>query len=157
MNGRPPGRAFSLTEVIVATGIFALAVVAVLALLPLAVRQASSSRDLQTAARLGDAIRIQVQHLVPASSFPEFASLRLVAARDGTSLRAEDSPPADADRYFLVEVAPYGRPPLQDDLAAPLLVLTARVSWPCRTPLSGPGATTSLKQDRFSFAFALRP
>jgi hypothetical protein len=97
--------------------------------------------------------------LVPVPDFPGFTSRQLVAARDGTDLRPLDPTATTGDQYFLVELAPYAREPLQYHPDRPLLALTAKVSWPCRSPAGGTfGANNSSgSREQFNFIFALRP
>jgi type II secretory pathway pseudopilin PulG len=159
MNLRRKVVAFSLIEVVVAICVFLVAVVPLLALLPLSARQAAGSRDLQVAARLGDAIRLEAQRLVPPENFATFISMQLVAARDGSSVRLLDPAETVGDQYFLIEIGPYGRSPFQYVAEVPALVLNARVSWPYRP--GPPGAqsppTADGNRERLTFVFALRP
>jgi type II secretory pathway pseudopilin PulG len=155
-----PGRrgAFSLIEVVIAVAIFSFAAVSILALLPLTARQAAGSRDLETAARLCDAVRLEAQRLVQRADFAGFSELELVVARDGTALRPLDPTETAGEQYFLIEIAPYGRAPLQFSASTPLLVLAARVTWPFRPPGGGPApATSPANREEFGFVFALRP
>jgi prepilin-type N-terminal cleavage/methylation domain-containing protein len=143
---------FSLIEVVLAAAIFAVAVTSVLALLPLGVRQAAAARDLQAAAGLGDAVRLEVQRRVASADYGSFAALQLVASRDGSGVRPYDSSQPAGDAYFLVDVVPYGRTPLQYAATTPLLVLSARVSWPVHAANAADAGG-----ERFNFVFALRP
>ena len=158
MSGWRGVRSFSLLEVVIAAGIFSVAVVSILALLPVGARQAGAARDLQTALGLGDAVRMEVQRLVTPADFAGFSSLQLVAARDGTGLRPFDASVATGDQHFLVEVGPYTRTPLQFTAAVPLLVLSVRVSWPFHAGgARGPGGATTVRgRDRYDFLIAIR-
>ena len=60
---------FSLIEVVVAVGIFATAVVVVLAMLPGLSRQAADSADAMTAQRLPDAVRLELERLSASGGF----------------------------------------------------------------------------------------
>lgn len=154
-------RAFSLVEVIIAVGIFSVAIATVLALLPATTKQAASSRDTQTAARLPDAVKLELQRLVPFAGYAAFAGRNLVAARDGTNVRAEPAANDNVEQYFLVEAKPFpAGTPLAYNAANPILPLTVTVSWPYR-PQGPPGAflppTAAPDREQFTFNLALRP
>ena len=162
---------FSLIEVIIAGGIFSVAVATILALLPSSTKQAAGSRDLQTAARLPDAVRVALTQLVPASTYPtsfkDFADKprNLTAARDGTAVRELDLDKT-REQYFLIEVLPFKAVPLEYDPAVPLLALNIRVSWPYQ-PMGPSGALLpapagsvsefAARHDQFTFNVSLRP
>ncbi len=156
---------FSLIEVIIAVGIFSVAVATILALLPSSTKQAAGSRDLQTVARLPDAVRVALTQLVPASSYPtsytNFAATpqNLTAARDGTNVRLLDAD-VTREQYFLIEVIPFTTAPLKYDPLVPLLALNIRVSWPYQ-PMGPAGAllpaTAAASRDQFTFNVSLRP
>lgn len=157
---RPPlfTRAFSMIEVVIAVGIFTIAAATILALLPSTTRQAAGSRDIQTAARLPDAVKLALERAVPAASFATFTSANLVAARDGTQVRPVPGTDDNFEQYFLIEVSPLvGNPALRYDPLTPLLALQVRVSWPYRPP--GPFAppTQAIDREQFTFPLALRP
>jgi len=164
-------RGFSLVEVVIAVGIFALAVTALLALLPSLARQSSDSADSLTAQRLPDAIRVELRRLaisggfdalanaIPVMSAPLQDGLALVATRDGARLHSlAYLPPAEAEQipsaaqYFLVELWRFNQPPLSYDPAGATLALHARVSWPYRNP--GSAAPTPLA-DRQQITFTV--
>ena len=155
-------RAFSLIEVVIAVGIFAVAVATILAMLPSTTKQAAGSRDIQTAARLPDAVRVELQRLAPnMAAFASFAASprNLVATRDGTAVRVLDAD-ITREQYFLIEVAPFTDAALRYDAAKPILVLRIRVSWPYQ-PMGPNGtllpATEASNRDQFSFNISLRP
>ncbi|MBI2515404.1 MAG: prepilin-type N-terminal cleavage/methylation domain-containing protein [Opitutae bacterium] len=147
--------AFSLIEVVIAVGIFALAVTTALALLPALTRQSGDTTDALTAQRLPDRIRVELQRLatsggfdalanrVPVMTAPLTGGLELAAAHDGAKLHSVGYlPPALseqlplAEQYFAVEVWRFAQPPLAYDSSAAVLALYVRVSWPYRTPAS---------------------
>jgi len=137
--------AFSLIEVVFAVAIFTLAITAILALLPSTVRQVSESRDTQAAARLGDAVLLEMQHLAAQNGFDSLATgipvmddsfdtgLLLVASRDSPDVRPLATiEPVLRDQYFLVELRRFPAGQLAYDPAAAYLALSVRVSWPYR-------------------------
>jgi hypothetical protein len=144
--------AFSLVEVVIAVGIFTVAVTVMLALLPALVRQAGSSADTLTALRLPDPIRLELQRVAVAGGFdalatqarpmgtPLPATLTLVASRTVTQVQSLDyQPPAtgrivEEEQYYLVEAWQFTQPPLAFDPAGAGLALHIRVSWPYRNP-----------------------
>jgi prepilin-type N-terminal cleavage/methylation domain-containing protein len=161
---RLQARAFTLIEVIVASGLLAVAVVAVLGLQGALNRSLADVADRSRAAGLGDAIEVELRRLrempVPQSQFGRLDALarlisasdgpdplRLVASRDGTQVIRE----SDADvpglgvepraRFFLVEVRQQPAP-LNYAEGAGYLALTLTVSWPYQ-PAAGPGAAGS--------------
>jgi hypothetical protein len=166
-------RAFSLVEVVIATGVFALAVTAVLGLLPALTRQSSDSGDSLTAQRLPDSIRLELQRLsatggfdalansAPIMSAPLLDGLTLVAPRDGARLHSLvylPPPPGgriqSSEQYFLVEVWRFNRVPLSYDPLSAVLPLYARVSWPYRVPGSA-DVTPLADRQQITFAVSL--
>lgn len=157
----PLGQGFTLVEVIVAVGIFALAVAALLALLPAIGQQTAAAREAEVAARLPDGVRLQLQRLVPRGSYAAFVATALVAERDGTNVRPAPTEPDGLEQYYLIEVTPFpADAPLGYNPANPLLPLRVSISWPYRPP-SAPGtvalATKLEDRERFAFNLALRP
>ena len=163
---RKPPCAFSLLEVVVAIGILAAILVALLGSLGPAVRSAGATADAQVVARLADNIQSELERLQAdlgldglAADVPPAGSataLQLVATRDGQRLLRADGPAPAADRalndptlpgiawrdrYFLGEVT------RQIDLpyapGAGFLAVSVRVTWPFRLPEGPPvpGAT----------------
>ncbi len=139
------GRAFSLIEVVIATGIFAVAITILLALLPATVRQLADSHNAANASRLGDAIRLETQHLATQNGFDTLAGsipvmdssfdtgLLLVATRDSADVRPVNlAEPVLRDQYFLIELRRFPAGQLGYDSSAACLALSARVSWPYR-------------------------
>lgn len=151
MSCRARKRAFSLIEVVIAVGIFAIGITVVLALLPSLVRQGTESGDRLVAQRLPDAVHAELQRLslagfdalaaqTPVMGTPLDHGLALVAARDGVRLHSRDYRAplsgriADNDQYFLVECWRFPDGALRYDGAQSTLALTVRVSWPYRVP-----------------------
>jgi type II secretory pathway pseudopilin PulG len=157
-----PARGFSLVEVIVAIGMVAAVLVALLGWFAPAVRSAAATADAQVAAGLADEIQLELERLEATLGFDGLAAvvpatgagapLRLVATRDGRRVRCADAadPVADhalddpaapgiawRDRYFLAEVVQ--SPDLPFRPGAGFLAVSVRVSWPYRVPV-GPAA-----------------
>ncbi len=141
-----------MVEVVIAVGIFAVAVVSILGLLPALVRPAGESADLLAAQRLAGPVEIELGRLaasnfdalvaaVPVMSEPLQNGFSLVGARDGLRLRslnngfAAGSPElAQGEQYFFVEVWQFPQPDLRYDGASGLLAVHVRVSWPYYNP-----------------------
>lgn len=161
---------FSLLEVVVAAGIFAVAVSVMLALLPALTRQSAESADALVAQRLPDRLRIELQRLaandfaglagaIPVMGTPLDHGLLFVAARDVSRLHpAEYQPPPASQmlppelRYFAVEAWRFNQGELRFDGTGPVLAVHVRVSWPYRLP--GSSDVTPLA-DRSQFTFPL--
>jgi hypothetical protein len=156
-------RAFSIIEVVIATGIFAVSITVILALLPASVRQLADSHDAANASRLGDAIRLETQHLATQNGFDALAGsipvmdssfdtgLLLAASRDSADVRPVDFvEPVLRDQYFLIELRRFPAGQLAYDSSAACLALSVRVSWPYRvltpTGLSAPTEATHRQQ-----------
>jgi len=164
-------RGFSLIEVVVAVGLVAGALVAVLGLLASLARQSDEAGDLLRAARLPEAVAVELQALVTQRGLGAVASsvalngrdgqtLRLVAARDGTQVREwREGESPEREQFFLIELRRFPSGPLAFAPEAPVLPLQAEVSWPLRVP--GPeGAGTVVPADqrrRLEFSLAVRP
>lgn len=144
---------FSLLEVIIAVGIFAGAMTAILTLLPSLARSAADAGDAQAALRLADAIQVELQRVAQAGGFDPLAAqipvmalplpegFSLVASRDGARVHSRAyHPPAAGERvpepeqYFLIEAWRFAQAPLSYDAAAPWLALQVRITWPYRNP-----------------------
>lgn len=151
-------RSFSLIEVVIAVGVFAMAVVVVLSLLPSLSRQAADSADSLVAQSLADGVRVELSRLAVSGGFDELANrlpvmsapltdgLPLLAARDARRLYSADylPPPvtaqlSQAEHYFLVEVWRFNQPPLRFDPTSAVLAAYVRVGW----PYMNPGAATA--------------
>lgn len=94
-------RAFSLLEVVVAVGIFAIGMLAVVALFTPVARSVSGSADAEVAARVADALRVKLQ----AKPFMEVVALLKNSTATGHELtaaeaRADYNPAADAQILF---------------------------------------------------------
>ena len=165
---------FSLIEVVLAIGIFALGVTVILGLLPALTRQSAASLDTLVALRLPDAIRVELQRVVAVGGLDALAgqtkimampwpdTLTLVAVRDGSHVHTLNyHPPPAAGRieedlqYFLIELCRFNQAPLVFDSNAPLLALHLRVSWPYRVPGSS-GLVASAGREQFICNLALR-
>lgn len=151
MRGKFAVRAFSLVEVVIAVGLFAGAITAVLALLPSVSRQGGETGDAMAAARLPDALRVELARL-GAQGFDSLAAqapimgpsagggLAFVATRDAARLHSRDYLPpavggiAEADQFFLLECWRFPTEPLAYHAAKHSLALVVRVSWPYRLP-----------------------
>jgi len=166
MRPRFKGTGFSLIEVILAVGIFALTVPTMLALLAALGRQGAAGADAQVAQRLPDAVRVELARLAQAdfdglsAHMPEMSAslppaLELVATRDGVRVHSRDYlPPTDgiaaADQYFLIECWRFHEGPLRFDSSKAFLAVVVRVSWPYRLPDGGTTAAESRSQVRFT-------
>jgi hypothetical protein len=144
--------AFSLVEVIIAVGLFAASVTAVIALLPALTRHGAVTPDTLAAQRLPDALKLELSRLAASGGFdalagqaplmgsPPGTGLVLVVTRDAARLHARDYlPPAtglmpDGHQYFLVECWRFPDEPLRYDATKHSLALAVRVSWPYRLP-----------------------
>jgi hypothetical protein len=164
---------FSLVEVVLAVGIFAVAVTAMLALLPALARQAARSADTLSAVRLPDAVRIELQRVAIVGGFDAVAAetkpmsaplpvtLTLAASRDAARVQALNyQPPPGADQieesqqYFLIEAWSFNAAPLAFDASGGMLALHVRVSWPYRVPGSAT-ATPLADREQLTFNLAL--
>ena len=179
----PAAPAFTLIEVVVALGVLAVTVVAVLALqnsISAAVAEVSAHHR---AAQLPDAVDVELRRLrdlpvpegppihldalagmIPSSESP--SALRLVASKDGSHVIREseaDDPAmelARRDRFFLIEVRQQPAP-LNYVREAGYLALTLTLTWPYQIPTgSGPGDAMAANRAQAStmvFHCALTP
>ncbi len=169
MKTRAGPRAFSLVEVVIAVGIFAVAIVSVLLVLPTLARRTAESGDAMVAQGLPDAIRSEMRRLAAdgfdgfAASVPVMTSAategyRMVAARDGvrlSSLAEDNGEIAEDERYFAVELWRFGTPPLAFvNAQSGALAVHVRVSWPYRLP-GARKATTLEEREQLTFAVAI--
>jgi type II secretory pathway pseudopilin PulG len=170
MSGRTPF-AFSLVEVVIATGIFASALAVVLLLLPSLTKQSGEAADALTAQQFGDILRIELGRVATsegfdtlAGSLPELATplangRQFIATRDGMRLHSTELAPTfgeaigDAEQYFLIECWKFPTEPLRPDGSKAFLATFVRVSWPYRTGVPGGAATTTPFGDRSQFTF----
>jgi hypothetical protein len=155
--------AFSLVEVVVAIGLVAASLVAVLGLLAATTRSAAELGDAQGRASLGCSVQCELERLKESLGFAGLARavlpggssmpLQLVGTRDGLRVRCADpadpaanrspSDPvlpgiANRDRFFLIELT---RLPGWESAADPgFIAICARCSWPYELPI-GPATT----------------
>lgn len=162
-------RGFSLVEVVIAVGVFAVAVTAILAVLPSVTRQNAEFADRMVAQRLPAALHTELARLAATSGYDVLATsvpvmttsldagLSFVATRDGSSLGAISSSGADIpvdERYFQIETWRFDRVPLTYDASGAVLALFVRVTWPYRLPGSA-DATPLRSRNELTFTTAL--
>ncbi len=164
---------FTLIEVVVAVALFAVAVTAMLGLLPSVTRVSDRSTDTINALRLPDALRIELRRMAAVGGLDAlgeqtkpFAALLsdtclLVAARDASRVAALDyQPPASADQinpdaqYFLIEAWRFNEAALAFTPGDSVLALHIRVSWPYRIPGSL-AMTPATQREHVDFNLAL--
>ena len=165
--------AFSLIEVIIAVGVFALSVVVILGMLPPLSRTAADSADALVAQSLPDSLRVDLARLatnggfdalanrLPEMSAPLVDGLAFVAARAAQRLHSVDylPPPGaaqvpEAARYFRVEAWRFNQPPLRYDPASAVLAVYVRVSWPYQNP-GAPAVTPLSARRQLTFVVSL--
>jgi len=174
IHGSRSTRSFSLIEVVIAVGVFAVAVVTILSLLPALSRQAGDSADTLVAQGLVDRVHVELSRLaasggfdalanrLPVMSAPLVDGLKLVAAHDASVLYSPDYlPPAagarlsQTEHYFLLEAWRFDQPPLRYDPTSSMLAAYVRVSWPWWNP--GATSTTPLSaRSQLTFVVSLR-
>ncbi|MDQ5977968.1 MAG: hypothetical protein QG602_940 [Verrucomicrobiota bacterium] len=170
MNHPNRNRAFSLAEVIIAAGLFAVSVTVVLALLPALARQGGEATDSQSACGLPDALRAELTRIgatgfdalaaqVPVLSGATGDGMKFAANRGATRLHSLDyQPPASGplpvgEQYFLVECWRFPDEPLQFAAGKGFLAVMVRVSWPYRLPgTSAPAPVASRHEMLFTVA-----
>ena len=164
--------AFSLLEVVIAAGIFAVAVTVMLALLPALTKQNIETSDTLVAQRLPDNLRLELRRLEEGNfnalvaAFPMMAAplengLPFVAARDGSRLHSAnylpptiDSLIAEGERYYAIEVWQFNQGPLRYNASAAVIAIHVRVSWPYFNPGS-PTPTPLAARSQFTFNTAI--
>ena len=150
MSRRVTVTGFSLIEVILAVGIFALSVPTTLALLSALGRQGAMGAEALVAQLLPDSVRLELARLaqadfenlagiLPVMSATPGPGLALVATHDGRRLHSRDylAPGlglAVADQYFLIECWRFEEEPLRFDSQKAFLALAVRISWPYHLP-----------------------
>jgi len=164
---RAPAPAFTLIEVVVAIGLWAVTVTAVIALQGGLTRSVTDVSEYYRAAQLADPIEVELRRLRdlpsqggPADRFEALADmicpsdssrpLRLVGSRDGLRVIREseaDEPAtgiARRDRHYLIEVRQQPAP-LAYTSGAGYLAVTFTVKWPYQiaTESSPTGATAA--------------
>jgi len=179
-------RAFSLIEVVISVGIFAGAIVIILALLGPLNRSIGEVADNGRAARLADAINVELLRLRDKQLVPKLdnlanltnatAGLILYASADGSRVVADadagddpinpaaGTPPGivASDRYYLVTVRTQPSPLNYTPGTSAFLAVTATITWPYQTP-GGPGpaasadASTRAQAQTLLFNYALPP
>lgn len=178
--------AFSLIEVVIATAIFAVAIVAVVGLLSPMTRRAEDVIDSEVAARLSASIQTELERVGFTTSVTltdGAGALELVANDTGTLVRLvsgpapANRPPNDTDlpgipnrdRYFRIFLGRQTGTLAYDPTNSAVLALRADVEWPYWIP-EGPAtpnpASVSTdphtevpegQRQRLSYFFALRP
>lgn len=158
----PRSRAFSLVEVILAVGIFAASIVAVIGLMSPMTKRVEDVLDAEVASRLSNTIESELQRLgfawaattVPAAG-AEAAPIRLFADASASRIRlsgaAADAPLrgvdepgiAERDRYFLIEVRQLAAPFAYVDGVSGSVAVQSRVTWPYQVP-AAPGSSTAI-------------
>jgi hypothetical protein len=158
--------AFSLVEVIVAIGLVAGALLAILGLLAATTSSTAESEDAQGIASLGGSIQCELERLKNSIGLASLAGLvpaggsatplRLVGTRDCLRVLCVDpvdpaanrplSDPAlpgiaERDRFFLVELTRV--PDLEAAVESGFIAVSARCTWPCELPTgpATPGAS----------------
>lgn len=171
MRNLRQSRGFSLIEVIIAAGIFAGTMATVIALMAVLSRQSGETADTLVAARLPDAVKVELDRLaaagmgalaaqVPELNPPLGDGLALVASRDAAQVHALAYLPSVAGRiaadeqYYLIECWKFHSEPLRYEPTSAFLALHVRISWPYRAPgLSTPVALA--ERNQLSFAVSL--
>ena len=167
MKPRIAAPGFSLIEVILAVGIFALTVPTTVALLAVLGRQGAMSAEARIAQQMAGSVRLELIRLaktdfeslaaaVPVMTSTPAPGLALVATHDGSRLHSRDylapgTALASADQYFLVECWRFGGGPLQFNSGKAFLALFVRVSWPYQLA----DGTASASEGRSSTAFTV--
>ena len=164
-----PGHSFSLVEVVVAIGLVAVSLVAILGLLAATTHSAAELSGAQGSASLGGSIQSELDRLKDSIGLAGLASLvppsgsaaplRLVGTRDGLRVRCVDAADpaanrslgdsvlpgiANRDRYFLIEVTRL--PEWETAADSGFVVVNARCSWPYELPL-GPATSGAAEYD----------
>lgn len=153
---------FSLMEVVIATGVFALAIVAVIGLVGVPSRATREVFDSTVAARLAEGVNQELARLAAAVGFPKLVEdttpskeLFVYATADGS--RLVESSLADladvgvpsVERYFLLEIMQLSAP-APTDACLPLQI---RVQWPYMLPDGREAGET--QRSSFSFNTAI--
>ena len=158
--------AFSLIEVVVAVGLLAFALVAILGLMSSTTRSAAELADAEGLASLDPSLQCELERIKASVGLTGLAGLvppglsaaplRLVGTRDGARVLRADGADAAADRplddlvlpgianrdrFFLIELTRWAEPEAVAD--AGFVALEARCAWPYLIPAGPPtpGAT----------------
>lgn len=179
------GRGFSLIEVVIATAVFAVAIVAVVGLMGPMTKRAEDVIDSEVAARLSASIQSELERIGFATgvSLTSGVSLELVASADGTLVRVlsgaapANRPPNDSelpgipnrDRYFRIFLSRQTGVLAYNPATSGSLALRADVEWPYWIP-EGPATVNpstvatdphievpASQRQRMAYFFALRP
>ena len=164
---RRAGRAFSLVEVVIAVGILAAAIVAIMALLAPPLRATREVLDSTVAARLADGVEMEIGRLGFDSAsglLTDPGYIVVYATADGSRVVVHGSrkngptlaPPGIAAeaRYFVLFIDELNAPAATDAFVG----LGVRVEWPYHTPDGDPDALPVSAPDRrtsFTFSAAL--
>ncbi|MBA3848789.1 MAG: hypothetical protein C0502_02180 [Opitutus sp.] len=164
--------AFTLLEVVIALGVFAVGVVGVLALLPALARESAEAGDGRIARGFPAALHAELRRLADSGGFDSLAArtttlnprltggLAFVASRSGTEVQSLDYLPPSGERipeaghYFLIEVWRFPSPPLAYAAGGAVLPLHVQVSWPHRTP-GNAAVVPAAERARFTFNTAI--
>lgn len=154
-------RGFSLIEVLLAIGVFAFTILAVIAMLGSSSQATAEVLNSVNAGQISDAIRTELENYgydALVSDTSGTGPLRLYGSKDADRVvlinnagnDPEDDPPGmyPRDRFFLIEIERLGVPnedsfahKLADDWPfAAQLALSVRVYWPYNIPLGPPTA-----------------
>ena len=161
-------RGFSLIEVVVATGLLAFSIVAVIGLIGLTSRSVTDVQDYGTASQLSAAIQeellresfdnIAVGITSPIILYASKTGDRVVLEQNRQNDPVSGTPPgmSPRDRYFIIEISRIGNPVTigatgaqldwekqvtYDPLVSSFVTLKVQVRWPHAVPL-GPGTGT---------------
>lgn len=160
---RPRSSAFSLVEVVVAVGIFAIAIISIIGLLVPINRSVADVRDSDDASRLAtvlqERLQSEVDRLKTANSATYwstfagyFGATPLYASRDGSKLALGNSTVwgtanatfnPDADKFFKVELIRNTTlsPDPTTDATSGFLAFTIKLTWPVYS-FTPPGGTS---------------
>lgn len=163
--------AFSLVEVVVAVGIFAVSIAVIIGLLPNLTRQTSDAAEARVAQSMPDLLTAEIQrvagssldsfgNVVPVMNTPLADGYVFVANREGSRLHSFASPPPTAqalpvsEQFYRIEAWRFPSAPLAFSSTSAVLALYVRVSW----PYYNPGSTTPTPlgaRSQFTFTLAL--
>jgi hypothetical protein len=172
MRRRSMPSGFSLVEVVIAVGVFAIAIAGILAVLPALTRNATDSAEAFTAQGFPDAVQIELTRIsargfdslataIPVMTTPLENGLEMVATRDGEHVQSLSViPPGTGrlradDQFFLIEAWRFNESPLAYVSTNSVLPVFVRVSWPYRLPnVVSPVALPDRNQFTFTLAIS---
>lgn len=130
---------FSLIEVVVAVGIFAIAIVSVIGLLGPINKTVSEVKDFDDASRVVAAIQSQLQTSYEFDEVIDFFGQKIYASRDGSKVGSDEEGGADwqnnAEKFFAVTIIRNTElSPEDNDGTAGYLAFTIKLQWPEYTP-----------------------